>query len=73
MSALLMLSTILIYLSGSTFVEGMHFAKDINIYDQSVMGKVLIDFYQLWFSLPAICFLVVSFVFPANTDKEYLR
>ena len=63
MSALLFLSTMLIYLSGNSFVEGMMFAKEIQIYEQSLLAQVLIDYYQLWFSLPAISFLVSSFFF----------
>lgn len=68
MSALLMLSTIMIYLSGNTFVEGMLLAKDISIYKQSLMAQLLIDYYQVWFSLPAISFLIASFVFPSKTN-----
>lgn len=63
MSALLFLSTMLIYLSGNSFVEGMLFAKEISIYEQSLLAQILIDYYQLWFSLPAISFLVTSFLF----------
>ncbi len=63
MSALLFLSTMLIYLSGNSFVEGMLFAKDISIYEQSLLAQTLIDYYQLWFSLPAMSFLVTSFLF----------
>lgn len=68
MSALLMLSTVLIYLSGNTFVEGMLMAKDISIYRESLLAQLLIDYYQIWFSLPAICFLVVSFIFPSKRE-----
>jgi len=63
MSALLFLSTMLIYLSGNSFVEGMMFAQDISIYEQSLLAQMLIDYYQLWFSLPAMSFLVTSFLF----------
>lgn len=63
MSALLFLSTMLIYLSGNSFVEGMLFAKEISIYEQSLLAQALIDYYQLWFALPAISFLVTSFLF----------
>ncbi len=68
MSALLFLSTMLIYLSGNSFVEGMLFAKDISIYEQSLLAQMLIDYYQLWFSLPAMSFLVTSFLFE-KTDR----
>lgn len=68
MSALLFLSTMLIYFSGNSFVEGMLFAQDIVIYQQSLLAQILIDYYQLWFSLPAISFLVTSFLFE-KTDR----
>lgn len=63
MSALLFLSTMLIYLSGNSFVEGMLFAKEISIYEQSLLAQALIDYYQLWFAFPAMSFLVTSFLF----------
>jgi len=63
LSALLFLSTMLIYLSGNSFVEGMLFAQEISIYEQSLLAQMLIDYYQLWFSLPAMAFLVTSFLF----------
>lgn len=61
--AILFISTILIYLSGSSFVEGMLYASEIAIYDESSFARAMIDHYQLWFSLPAIAFLVSSFFF----------
>lgn len=63
MSATLFLSTMLIYLAGNSFVEGMLYAQDINIYEQSLLAQGLIDYYQLWFSLPAMSFLITSFFF----------
>lgn len=67
LSASLFLATVLIYLSGNSFVEGMLFAKEITIYRESLLAQILIDYYQFWFSLPAIAFLVTSFLF---SDKE---
>ncbi len=69
MSALLFLSTMLIYLSGNSFVEGMLMAKNVTIYEQSLLAKMLIDFYQLWFSLPAMSFLISSFFFEKELEK----
>ena len=64
LSAILFLSTALIYMSGNSFVEGMTTsAQGLNIYSQSLLAQVLIDYYQLWFSLPAMVFLVTSFFF----------
>ncbi len=70
LSALLFLSTILIYMSGNSFVEGMLFAKEIQVYEQSLLAQVLIDYYQIWFSLPAIAFLITSFFFEKDFDDR---
>jgi len=64
LSALLFMSTILIYMSGNSFVEGMSAsAQGLEIYRQSFLAQILIDYYQFWFSLPAMVFLVTSFFF----------
>lgn len=69
LSALLFLSTCLIYMSGNTFVEGIMFASRITIYDQSYLAQMLLDYYQFWFSLPAIAFLGMSFLFGAEKKE----
>jgi hypothetical protein len=61
-SAGLFLSTVLIYLSGNSFVEGMVAAREISIHEESYLAQILIDYYQVWFSLPAIAFLCSSFI-----------
>ncbi len=66
LSAMLFVSTILIYLSGSSFAEGIIHATQISIYQQSLIAQTLIDYYQIWFSLPAIGFLITSFFFPKS-------
>lgn len=63
LSAALFISTLLIYLSGSSFVEGMLAAPRIDIYRESQLARVLIDYYQIWFSLPAMAFFITSFIF----------
>lgn len=63
LSGALFIATVLIYLSGNSFVEGMLFASNIEIYKESFIAQILIDYYQVWFSLPAITFLVTSFLF----------
>lgn len=67
LSALLFLSTLLIYLSGNSFVEGMLLATEIEVYRQSFLAQMLIDYYQFWFSLPAMAFLATSFMFENET------
>ena len=66
LSAILFLATVLIYLSGSSFVEGMLFAREIRIYEESFVAQILIDYYQFWFSLPALAFLASSFFFESK-------
>ncbi len=69
LSAALFLSTILIYMSGNSFVEGMSRAVEgLVVYEQSLLAQILIDYYQIWFTLPAISFLVTSFFFEAEVD-----
>lgn len=65
-SAILFLATVLVYLSGSSFVEGMLFAREIKIYEESFIAQILIDYYQFWFSLPALSFLASSFFFESK-------
>lgn len=63
LSAGLIISTLLIYVSGASFVAGT-----VNItnnalaaaYSESEMVKLMIDNYNFWFALPAVCFLVAS-------------
>jgi len=68
-SALLFLSTILIYISGNSFVEGMVYASEVDVYQQSLIAKILIDYYQIWFSFPAMAWVISSFMFdPKNKE-----
>lgn len=63
LSAGLVVSTLLVYASGASFVMG-----DITIannslaaaYSESDLVKMMIDNYNLWFALPAVSFVVLS-------------
>lgn len=63
LSAGLIVSTLLIYVSGASFVQG-----NINMinntlasaYAESQMVKMMIDNYNVWFAMPAVAFLVAS-------------
>lgn len=63
LSAGLVLSTLLVYVSGASFVN-----NSVNIlnnylsaaYIESKMVKLMIDNYNFWFALPAVAFLVSS-------------
>jgi|SRR3989338_5809750 len=68
MSAALIVSAILVYVSGGSFVTA--FMKEVSvlpselaksIYNQSQLAKMMIDNSALLFSLPAVAFVVSSF------------
>lgn len=65
MSAGLILSTLLIYSSGISLVSGgANFESDIiyDIYRSSQVPRLLINNYSTWFSLPAVIFVISSFL-----------
>jgi hypothetical protein len=63
LSAMLFLATVLIFFSGNSFVDGLQSATQFSVYEQSSVARLLLGHYQVWFSLPAIGFLVSSFFF----------
>jgi hypothetical protein len=68
-SAGLIVSTILIYVSGISLVEGSFNLNNmavVEIYHNSYFVRSMIDNYSLWFSLPAVGFIFTSFV---NTEE----
>lgn len=68
-SGILFLSTVMVFLSGSTFIEGMSTVSNAIMYEQSILARAMIDYYQFWFSIPALLFLVTSFFFePEEKD-----
>lgn len=63
LSAGLIVSTLLTYVSGASFVQGsiaLGNAALNSIYANSKLVKVMIDNYNLWFSLPAVTFVIWS-------------
>ena len=68
MAVVLFLSTILLYISGKSFITGITEVHTISLYSQSYITKMLIDYYQIWFTLPAMAFLVSSFILPAEEE-----
>lgn len=61
--AVLLMTTVLVYLAGISVVEGLLYAQELNIYSSSSVARILIDYMSIWFTLPAVAFLVTSFVF----------
>ncbi len=65
LSAGLITSTILIYTSGASLLEnggGLMNATVMNMYNNSVMVQYVINYYNIWFALPAATFLISSFL-----------
>ncbi|HEY5714597.1 MAG TPA: hypothetical protein VIT68_04575 [Candidatus Gracilibacteria bacterium] len=59
--ALLLLATVVVYLGGISVTEGLLFARDLEIYESSIVARILLDHLQIWFTLPALAFLITSF------------
>lgn len=65
LSAGLITSTILIYTSGSSLVQESNVIMNeavLAMYRNSVMVQTMINNYNIWFSLPAITFVISSFL-----------
>jgi hypothetical protein len=61
----LLVSTLLVYLTGGSFATGtITAAIETNLYQESLLVQLLIDNYSVWFALPAIAIVVVSFFEP---------
>lgn len=63
LSAGLVVSTLLIYVSGASFVGGTVSILNNTLaaaYSESQMVKLMIDNYNFWFALPAVSFLIAS-------------
>ncbi len=65
LSAGLITSTILIYSSGASLVQETSIIMNeavLQMYRSSYMVQMMINNYNLWFSLPAITFVISSFI-----------
>lgn len=65
LSAGLITSTILIYTSGSSLVQETSMVMNeavMAMYRNSIMVQTMINNYNVWFSLPAITFVISSFL-----------
>lgn len=63
LNACLIVSIALVFISGASFISGGMGASPAfqDIYNQSHLAKILIDHYSIWFLLPAVSFLIMSF------------
>ncbi|EKD63577.1 MAG: hypothetical protein ACD_51C00251G0001 [uncultured bacterium] len=61
LNAGLIVSTILAFISGFSFVNGFYgFMSTTSLYSESDFVRLMIDNYNVWFALPAIAFTGVS-------------
>jgi len=62
LNAGLLVSTILVYISGGSFVAGtLKMATSTNLYQDSEMVQLMINNYNIWFALPAFAIVLISF------------
>jgi len=69
LSAGLITSTILIYASGASMVQETNIIMNeavLKMYRESNMVQLMIDNYNIWFSIPAITFVISSFIGEEN-------
>ena len=68
LNAGLIVSTMLVYISGASFVSGtLQIATQTNLYQESTFVKLMIDNYNIWFALPAIAVVLLSFFEPRQS------
>lgn len=69
LNAGLIVSTMLVYISGASFVSGtLQTAIATNLYKESEFVKVMIDNYNVWFALPAIAVVLISIFEPRQAS-----
>ncbi|MFH0776302.1 MAG: hypothetical protein V1936_01670 [Patescibacteria group bacterium] len=73
LSAGLIVSTILVYISGGVFVGSVTSAIGVDITTGSTLAKLMTENYNIWFSLPAIAFVVMSFVGGEKDEVEVIE
>jgi len=68
LNACLIVSIALIFVSGSSFIVGdpsLASPAFQDIYNSSNIARILIDYYSVWFLLPALGFIGISFFSPS--------
>jgi len=61
LNAGLMVSTILVYLTGGSFVTGsIRAGFESNLYQESHFIQTIVDNYNIWFALPVLAIVLVS-------------
>lgn len=63
LNAGLMVSTLLVYLTGGSFVMGtVEAGLQTHLYAQSQFIQAIVDHYDVWFALPAVAIVLTSFM-----------
>ncbi|MFH0834599.1 MAG: hypothetical protein V2A63_04435 [Patescibacteria group bacterium] len=73
LSAGLIVSTILVYISGGVFVGDATSAIGVDITTGSTLAKLMTENYNIWFALPAIAFVIMSFVGGEKEEVEVIE
>lgn len=65
LNAGLIVSTLLVFISGFSFVNGFYgFMSVTSFYQESELVRMMVDNYNVWFSLPAIALVAASIAEP---------
>ena len=73
LAAGLIVSTILVYMTGGSFVLGATQAAGtggIDITNGSILASLLTEYYSAWFALPAVAFVVASLTEDGESHEE---
>ena len=70
LNAGLIVSTLLLYVSGLSLIDAQQIGTAVELGSDSLLVQLMIENYSLWFSLPAIAFVVVSFLEGDTADME---
>lgn len=62
LNAGLIVSTLLLYVSGLSLIDAQSIQTVATLGSNSALVQLMIDNYNLWYSLPAVAFVVVSFL-----------
>jgi len=73
LSAGLIISTILIYISGGVFIGEASSTIGVDITTDSILAKLMTENYDIWFSLPAIAFVIMSFIGGEKEEAEIIE
>jgi hypothetical protein len=64
LNAGLILSTILVYVSGTSFVQKANVSSNIvELYTSSTFVQGMVDYYDFWFSIPVVVIIIWSLFF----------